>query len=108
MPPYSKPINNYQVTYRSLHDIHAEITCTSGTGEQVCRLAFYDDARPMPVRNTFLGTSTLPTLAFRSSQFVAMLTLLREEKPVFLAFNPDTMTGWINTGIEPAGEDEGP
>jgi hypothetical protein len=108
MPFTSKPINSYQLVYRSLYDAQAHVSCYSGTGEHVGSLLFYDDTRPVPVRNSFIGTSTIPGMVFKSSQFLHILTLLREEKPLFFNFTTESMTGYLSSTNEPVGEDEGP
>ena len=108
MPYISKVINTYQIHYQGLSDVQAVVPCYAGTGELIGQLAFYDDTRPVPVRNTYLGTSTTPGMAFKASQFMAVLNLLREEKPLYFQFNTDNMTGTLSTTNEPVGEDEGP
>jgi hypothetical protein len=46
-------------------------------------------------------------LYFRLARFSDVMTMLKEEKPLYLAFNTDNQVGYIGTSNEPVGEQEG-
>lgn len=106
MPAIHMPIDNYFVLYAPLVDGPVYISCRSAS-QTVGYCYFYDDSR-MPAANFLVGPSSLPAMAFKRSQFQDILTLLREEKPIYYSFATETMKGSLQTATEPVGEDEGP
>jgi len=102
-----KQIANYSVLYTTFDDRVAYIRCFSGTNADIALLVFYADGAPMPPKNS-VSANGVPNLYFRSSQFLTVLTLFREEKPLFVNFDTTTLLGSLTTSYEPVGEDEGP
>lgn len=66
-------------------------------------LARFTDETPLPPV-TFGGSLTL---WYPTSMFDAILTMLREEKPIFLIHNQDYNLADLATDPEPVGEEEG-
>ena len=62
----------------------------------------------MPTANVILGPNDEPGFVYGRSQFQDVLNLLREEKPLYLAWWTNPLRGDLQTGPEPVGEDEGP
>jgi hypothetical protein len=113
----TNPFTHYQVYYISGHSSAtgnqqvAEIDCflqrETPVGHEVVRkgiIYFLPDHVTLPSNiNTINGIY----LYYRSSRFNDVMTLLKEEKPLFLSLNTVSLVGHVGTGIEPVGEQEG-
>lgn len=111
------PFSHYQVYYIAGsssvtgHPQEAEIDCflqrETPVGHEVVRkgiIYFYPDHVALPSN---ISTINGIYLYFRSSRFADVMTLLKEEKPLFLSLNTISLVGHVGTGIEPVGEQEG-
>jgi len=82
----------------------AEIDCFGETGNRAGALYFYPDTIKLPEnQNTVNGIY----LNFRMSRFADVITLLKDEKPLYLYFDPANKSGYLGTSNEPIGEQEG-
>jgi hypothetical protein len=82
----------------------AEIDCFSDTGVRVGILFFYPDTAARPANeNTISGLY----LHYALSRFGDIMAMLKEEKPLYLHFDSATKLGYVATGFEPIGEQEG-
>ena len=83
----------------------AEIDCFDGAGNRAGAIYFYPGSTRLPKnQNTVNGIY----LYFRMSRFSDVMTMLKDEKPLYLALNTDNQVGYIGTLSEPVGEQEGP
>ena len=53
-----------------------------------------------------LGEGDLPTLLMGKDDYLRCIDLLRNERPVFVEHDPDSVSLCIRTGDEPVGENE--
>jgi hypothetical protein len=82
----------------------AEIDCFSDTGVRVGIIFFHPYNAPLPTNeNTISGLY----LHYALSRFSDIMTLLKEEKPLYLNIDASTKLGYVATGIEAVGEQEG-
>jgi hypothetical protein len=81
----------------------AEIDCFDDNNIRMGAIYFYPENIPLPVNiNSVNGIY----LYFRTSRFADIMTMLREEKPLYLCFNTVNASGYIGTTNEPVGEQE--
>ncbi len=82
----------------------AEIDCFDEKMERAGIIYFFPDNVPLPAnQNTVNGIY----LYFRSSRFSDVMTMLKDEKPLYLYLDTVNSSGYIGTGNEPVGEQEG-
>jgi len=55
------------------------------------------------IKNTVNGIY----LYYRISRFADVMTILKEEKPLYLSLNTSNSSGYVGTYYEPVGEQEG-
>jgi hypothetical protein len=80
----------------------AEIDCFSATG-RAGAIYFYPDGLPLPPnQQTVNGIS----LYFRTSRFSDVMTMLKEETPLYLNLDTISAAGYVGTSAEPVGEQE--
>jgi hypothetical protein len=82
----------------------AEIDCFTEAGQRAGIIYFYADDVKLPANSS--GVNGI-YLRYRSSRFADVMTMLKEEKPLYLRFDPANGAGYIGTGFEPIGEQEG-
>jgi hypothetical protein len=83
----------------------AEIDCFDSAGNRAGAIYFYPASSRMPKnQNTANGIY----LYFRIARFSDVMTMLKYEKPLYLALDTANHAGYIGTSNEPAGEQEGP
>jgi hypothetical protein len=71
-------------------------------------LTFYPDSTPIPANSAapdFSG-KLMYYVNYPYSQYMAVIDLLRNEKPVKLFFRDDNLAAYITTSKEPVGENE--
>ncbi len=97
------PFDGYKIWYHSRHPYAFEATIFVYMGErQVGVLLFFKE--DVPYDMSFAGVA----IPYPLSRFNDVITILREEKPLYLMHDPDSRWGCISTtDIEPTGEDEG-
>jgi hypothetical protein len=83
----------------------AEIDCFDGAGNRAGAIYFYPASGRLPKNQS---TANGIYLYFRIARFSDVMTMLKYEKPLYLALNTDTDAGYIGTSNEPTGEQEGP
>ena len=109
MPAIQKAFTSYIVYYFSggapgTVPQEAEIDCFDDAGTRVGVLFFYPDGAPRPANeNTISGIY----LHFALSRFADIVALLKDEKPLHLNVDTTSKVGYVATGLEPAGEQEG-
>jgi len=82
----------------------AEIDCFTDTGKRAGALYFFPDSVPLPAnQDTVNGIY----LYYRTSRFGDVMAMLREEKPLYLFLDTSKKSGYVGTGSEPVGEQEG-
>jgi len=82
----------------------AEIDCFNDENERAGIIYFFPDNVPLlPNQNTVNGIY----LYYKLSRFADVMKMLKEEKPLYLYLNTVTSSGYIGTGFEPVGEQEG-
>ena len=74
------------------------------SGAAVGTLLFMKTGQPIPA-NTISGG--IPRLHYSIGHFPAMMSMLREEKPLFVNLNENNGIGTVSTTDEPVGEQEG-
>lgn len=110
MPLVARNFDTYSVTYiggRSLQsgEPGADVNCYLGS-VRVGLIRFFRDTATTPA-NQLNRDGTLG-LYYEMSRFGDVITLLRYEKPLFLAVNTDNGFGYVATStLEPTGEQEG-
>jgi hypothetical protein len=81
----------------------AEIDCFTADNQRAGALLFYPENLPLPAnRDTVNGIY----LYFRPDRFADLMTLLREEKPLYLGLDTVSKHGCVGTSFEPVGEQE--
>jgi hypothetical protein len=82
----------------------AEIDCFSDMNERAGIIYFFPDNISLPAnKNTENGIY----LYYRSHRFADVMSLLRQEKPLHLSLNMTNLSGYVGTGSELVGEQEG-
>ncbi len=82
----------------------AEIDCFTEKGTRAGAIYFLPDTVSLPPnRSTVNGIY----LYFRMSRFADVMTMLKEEKPLYLHLDTKNQSGYIGTSNEPVGEQEG-
>lgn len=94
----------------------------AGSGETLANIICYKQSDIVGYINFYLAgnvpESKLETLSSGSPKEFLMLRFaidrigeildtLRQEKPIHIAVNPSYKVGWVGTGAEPIGEEEG-
>lgn len=82
----------------------AQIDCFNDNGQRAGAIYFLPDRLPLP--ENLSGVNGI-YLYFRMSRFSDVMTMLKEEKPLFLSFDTVKKSGYIGTSSEPVGEQEG-
>jgi hypothetical protein len=97
--------NLYRVYYYSAPQYNWDVRIDLYmSGAAVGTLLFMKTGQPIPV-NTISGG--IPRLHYSISHFPPMMSMLREEKPLFVNLNETNGIGTISTSNEPVGEQEG-
>ena len=106
MPVITKELTDYKVTHYS-RDSTNRVHLIQGLckGSYEAYFNFYPDSATL--QNNFLDSSGRIYLNFHESQFLAVMETLREESPVFAKLNDQSFVGWVSTGVEDIGEEEG-
>jgi hypothetical protein len=82
----------------------AEIDCFTDDNKRAGGIFFLPDNVPLPQNaNTINGIQ----LYYRTNRFSDVMTILKEEKPLYLCFNKNNLSGYVGTYTEPIGEQEG-
>ena len=82
----------------------AEIDCFTETGDRAGIIYFYPENVQLPSnQNTVNGIY----LYYRSSRFGDVMTMLKEEKSLYLYLDTIASSGYVGTSFEPVGEQEG-
>ena len=81
----------------------AEIDCFDSSGKRAGALYFYSGSGRLPQnQDTVNGIY----LYYRMTRFADVMSLLQNEKPLYLNLNTDNKVGYISTSNEPVGEHE--
>jgi hypothetical protein len=98
--------NRYRMYYYSAPqyswDVRIDLRMTGG--DNVGTLLFMKAGQTIPA-NTSVGGFT--QIHYSISHFPAIMSMLREEQPLFLNLNTTNGIGTISTSDEPVGEQEG-
>lgn len=81
----------------------AEIDCFAANGQRAGALYFYPDNLALPANNQNVNGIYL---YFRQSRFSDVMTMLKEEKPLYLYLDTDRKFGYVGSSAEPVGEQE--
>jgi hypothetical protein len=81
----------------------AEIDCFGPSGRAGAIYFFPEAVALPPNQQTVNGIY----LYFRLSRFADVMTMLKEEKPLYLHVDTVKKTGYVGTSAEPVGEQEG-
>jgi hypothetical protein len=82
----------------------AEIDCFDDNGKRSGIIYFYPDNVPLPSnRDTVNGIY----LYYKLTRFADVMTMLKEEKPLYLYLDTTNKSGYVGTSLEPIGEQEG-
>ena len=82
----------------------AEIDCFTDKDERAGIIYFFPDSVPLPQNH---DTVNGIYLYYRASRFADVMSLLREEKPLYLYLNTSNWSGYVGSAFEPVGEQEG-
>jgi hypothetical protein len=100
-----RDFDGYKLWYFSNDELFALIHCYKGT-EFMGRISFFKEGDIIPP-NANLPNG--PSIHFAASRFNDIMTILKQERPLYLFLNPDTLTGMVaNTHFEWTGEEEVP
>ena len=98
-----RDFDGYKLWYFSNDRLFAIVHCYKGS-EFVGRIAFFKEGEKVPP-NADLGNR--PSIHFAAKRFNDMMTILKQERPLFLFLNPETLMGSVaNTHFEWTGEEE--
>ena len=81
-----------------------EIDCFDDKFNRKGIIYFFPESAELPANNININGIYL---YFRLSRFADVMTILKEEKPLYLNLNTTNLVGYIGTGSEPVGEQEG-
>jgi hypothetical protein len=81
----------------------AEIDCFGTTG-RVGAIYFYPVGVPLPPNQQNVNGIYL---YFGVNRFADVMTMIKEEKPLYLHLDTVSKTGYVGTSAEPVGEHEG-
>jgi hypothetical protein len=98
-----RDFDSYRLWYYSNDALFALIYCYKGT-VFMGRISFFKE------RDTIAPNANLPngvSIHFSASRFNDVITILKQERPLYLFLNPDTLSGAVgNTHLEWTGEEE--
>jgi hypothetical protein len=95
--------DSYKIWYYSGHPYEALIYLYKA-GKYVGRIVFFKEDAVIPAN----VSNPEPSVHYPLSRFNDIVSILREEKPLYLSLNPDNKIGTLATSdLEPAGEEEG-
>ena len=98
-----RDFDSYRLWYYSSGDLFALIHCYKGT-VFMGRISFFKEGNPVPP-NADLPNG--PSIHFSAGRFNDIMTILRQERPLYLFLNPDTLAGTVaNTHFEWTREEE--
>jgi len=101
MPEFDR----YRVYIYSARQYDWEVRVDLYRGGAPCAtLLFMKAGHALPPNSSNNG---IALLHFPMSQYPAVIDLLRNEQPLFVALNADNGIGVVSTGDEPVGEEEG-
>ncbi|MGA2489596.1 MAG: hypothetical protein ABSF99_05335 [Anaerolineales bacterium] len=110
MPTIQKYFTHYVVYYISGSSPtiglaqDAEIDCFTENDGRAGIIYFYPDSVPLPENHYTVNGIYLH---YRLSRFADVMTMLKEEKPLYLYFDTTKKFGYVGTNSEPVGEQEG-
>ncbi|QFZ20745.1 hypothetical protein [Saccharothrix syringae] len=107
MTVIKKNFDSYSIVHSSNNSgYEADIACfTTGTTNMIGRIIFFKDGAPVPP-NVSLAYG--PEIHFPLSRLREVVDTLRQEKPLYLWLDTDSLVGAVGTtDKEPAGEEEG-
>lgn len=82
----------------------AEIDCFTDKGDRAGIIYFHPDGGPLPAnQDTVNGIY----LYYYLSRFSDLMTMLKEEKPLYLYLDTANNSGYVGTNTERVGEQEG-
>jgi hypothetical protein len=103
MATISRDFDSYRLWYYSNNELFALVHCYKGT-VFVGRISFFKEGTAIPP-NANLPNG--PSIHFSASRFNDVMTILKQERPLHLSLNPDTLAGVLsNTHFEWTGEEE--
>jgi hypothetical protein len=103
MATISKNFDGYRLWYYSNNDLLAVVNCYKGP-VFVGRISFFKEGDPVPPNANLING---PSIHFPASSFDSVMTILRQEKRLYLYLNLDTMARMVaNTHFEWTGEEE--
>jgi hypothetical protein len=103
MATVKKDFDAYKIWYYSGHPYEALIYCYQGT-TYVGRIVFFKDDSAIPANANFASG---PSIHYSLSRFNDIISILRQEKPLYLFLNLDNLIGIVATDeYEPVGEEE--
>lgn len=73
-------------------------------GTPVGTLLFMKAGQPLPANSS---SGSIVRLHYSISHFPSIMTMLREEKPLYVSLNAANGIGAVSTSSEPVGEEEG-
>ena len=97
--------NLYRVYYYSAPQYNWDVRIDLySSGAAVGTLLFMKQGQSIPANMVSGG---IPRLHYSIRDFPAMMSMLREEKPLFINLNETNGIGSVSTSDEPVGEQEG-
>ena len=105
MTTITRDFDSYRLWYYSNDELFALIHCYKGA-IFIGRISFFKEGRPIPP-NANLPNG--PSIHFSARRFVDIMNILRQERPLYLFLNTETLSGIVsNTHFEWVGEEEIP
>ncbi len=103
MATMTKDFDTYKIWYYSGFSYEALVYCYQGSSF-VGRIVFFKDDAPIPPNTIFSGG---PSIHYPLSRFNDIISILRQEKPLYLFLNLTNLIGVVATDdYEPVGEEE--
>lgn len=103
MATVKKEFDSYKIWYSSGHPYEAHIYCYKGYS-YVGRIVFFKTDSEIPENANY---SSGPSIHFGIDRFNDIISILREEKPLYLFLNLSNLIGLLATDErEPVGEEE--
>jgi len=100
----ARPIESYRIYFHTTPNYKWDAFVDLYSGSKwIGRLKFMKEGQPIP-ENKEMGSAYV--LHYPVKHFDSIVTILREEKPVYINLNTANGIGTIATSAEPVGEEE--
>ncbi len=91
MATICRDFDGYRLWYISNDDLFAVVHCYKGSAF-MGRISFFKEGKTIPANSTLPNG---PSIHFSASRFNDVMTILKQERPLYLFLNLDTLEGMV-------------